>query len=69
MDNLKKARKKRKLTQLKVQMETGIDRSLLSKYERGERQPTVENLILLAKLYKTNLEYLLDMTDDPTPLT
>lgn len=69
MENLKKARKGRKLTQLKVQMETGIDRSLLSKYEHGERQPTVENLILLAKLYKTNLEYLLDMTDDPTPFT
>ena len=56
------------LTQIAVQMRTGIDQSNLSKFELGERIPTVDNLVILAKLYNVNMEYLLDLTDDPTPL-
>lgn len=68
MKNLKKARKAKHLTQLAVRMKTGIDQSLLSKYENDERQPTVENLILLADLYGTNMDYLMDRTDEKEPL-
>lgn len=45
-------------------MKTGIDQALLSKYENDERQPTTENLIILADFYRTNIDYLLDRTDD-----
>lgn len=48
-------------------MKTGIDQALLSKYETGERVPTVENLLILADFYQTNLDYLLDRTDVRTP--
>lgn len=50
-----------------VQMKTSIDHSLLSKYERGERMPSIENLLALAKLYGTSLDYLMDVTDEPKP--
>ena len=36
MSNLKMIRKKRKLSQIRLQIETGIDQSLISKFERGE---------------------------------
>lgn len=63
MKNLKLIRVTNDYTQLKVQIETGISQSLLSKYETGDALPTTENLLILAKFYNTNLDYLLDLTD------
>ena len=48
-------------------METGIDQSILSKYERGESMPTAENLLILAKFYNTSLDYLMDLTEIKEP--
>ena len=64
-NNLKKLRKARKMTQIAVQMETGIDQALLSKYENGSRVPTTENLLLLADFYHVSLDYLLCRTENP----
>lgn len=65
-NNLKKLRKAKKLTQIGLQMETGVEQSLISKYESGERRPPTGTLILLAEYFQTNIDYLLDRTDDPT---
>jgi len=67
MKNIKKIRVLNEYTQLKVQMETGISQSILSKYERGELIPTTDNLIILADFYKTSLDYLTDRTDEVKP--
>ena len=40
MSRLKDLRKKKKFTQIKVQMETGIDQSNYSKIERGIKEIT-----------------------------
>lgn len=52
-----------RLTQISLQIKTGIEQSLLSKYENDERIPTTENLLILAKFYNTSLDYLMDLTD------
>ncbi len=62
MKNIKFVRVSRDITQLKVQMDTGISQSTISKYETGEALPTVENLILLANYYDVSLDYLMDRT-------
>ena len=62
MKNMKFVRVFRDITQLKVQMDTGISQSTISKYETGEALPTVENLILLANYYDVSLDYLMDRT-------
>lgn len=67
MKNIKRIRVLNEYTQLKVQMETGISQSILSKYERGELMPTTDNLIILADFYKTSLDYLTDRTDEVKP--
>ena len=54
-------------TQLKVQMDTGISQSTLSKYETGETLPTIDNLMVLAQYYKTSLDFLMDLTDERKP--
>ncbi|WP_050637047.1 helix-turn-helix domain-containing protein [Candidatus Stoquefichus sp. SB1] len=55
---LKKIRKDRGYTQIIVEKITGIDRSTISAYERGERKPSYDNLIILARLYKVSIDYL-----------
>lgn len=64
MRNIKLARVVRDFTQIKVQMDTGISQSTLSKYECGEAIPTVENLVILADYYHTSMDYLMDRTDE-----
>ncbi len=67
MKNIKLIRVTKDYTQLKVQMETGISQSVLSKYEQGTMMPTSENLIILAKFYNTSVDFLLDLTDEQKP--
>ncbi|MBE6985678.1 MAG: helix-turn-helix transcriptional regulator [Ruminococcaceae bacterium] len=38
-----------------------------SNYENGKRDIPTEVLILLAKFYHTSTDYLLGLTDEPTP--
>lgn len=67
MKNLRKIRKDSNLTQLSLQMKTGIDQSILSKYELGTREPSLQNLCILADFYKTSLDYLADRTNIREP--
>lgn len=64
-NNLKKLRKERNLTQVALQMRTGIEQALLSKYETGERIPPTETLILLADFYNVSIDYILCRTENP----
>lgn len=63
--NLKKLRKERGLTQITLQMQTGIEQALLSKFETGTRIPPTETLVILADFYNVNIDYLLDRTNNP----
>ena len=67
MKNIKLIRVINDRTQLRVQMDTGISQSTLSKYESGELIPTTDNLIILARYYKTSLDFLMDLTDERKP--
>ena len=64
-NNLKKLRKARGLTQIAVQMSTGIDQALISKYESGERIPPTDVLMILADFYNVSIDYILCRTDNP----
>ena len=63
--NLRKLRMDRHLTQVALQMKTGIEQALLSKYENEERIPPTETLIVLADFYNVSVDYLLCRTDNP----
>lgn len=67
MKNIKLIRVINDYTQLKVQMDTGISQSTLSKYESGDTVPTTDNLLVLAKYYRTSLDFLMDLTDERKP--
>lgn len=60
---LKKIRKERGYTQTTVEKITGIDRSTISAYERDERKPSYDNLIILARFYRVSIDYLCGNSD------
>lgn len=62
-NNLKKLRKEKGYTQIALQMKTGIEQALLSKFENGERVPPTETLIKLAEFYDVSIDYILCRTD------
>ena len=64
-NRLRELRKSRKLTQVALQMQTGIEQALLSKFENGERTPPTETLFLLAEFYNVSIDYILCRTDNP----
>lgn len=64
-NNLKLLRKKKGYTQIAVQMKTGIEQALLSKFENDERIPPTETLIRLADFYNVSIDYILCRTDNP----
>ena len=52
-NNLRKLRKEKGLSQIAVQMQTGIEQALISKYENGERVPPTETLIFTVSVWIT----------------
>lgn len=64
-NNLKKLRKEAGLTQISLQMKTGIEQALLSKFENGDRIPPTETLITLADFYNVSMDYIMGRTENP----
>lgn len=64
-NNLRKLRKARGLTQISLQMKTGIEQALLSKYETGDRIPPTDALLILADFYGVSIDYILCRTENP----
>ncbi len=64
-NNLKLLRKSRGYTQIALQMKTGIEQALLSKFENDERVPPTETLLKLADFYNVSIDYILCRTDVP----
>ena len=67
MSRLKKLRKERGFSQIKMQMLTGIDQSDYSKIETGKRSMSFEKCRRVALALETSMDYLAGLTDDPKP--
>ena len=67
MSRLKELRKEKRLTQIQMQMLTGIDQSDYSKIENGKRYYTFEQCKRIAEALGTSMDYLAGLTDDPRP--
>lgn len=67
MSRLKELRSKKGITQIKVQIETGIDQSDYSKMEKGKRFPTLEQAKELSYLFETSVDYICGVTDEKKP--
>lgn len=68
MKNLKIIRESKNYSQLKVSMDLGISQELISKYETGKSTPSFDILIKMSNYFKCSIDYLCDLTDDPTSI-
>lgn len=62
-DRLYQIRKERNLTQLDVELETGIIKESISLYENGLRYPVFYNLVRLAAFYGVSVGWLIGETE------
>ena len=67
MSRLYDLRKEKKLTQVQIQMMTGIDQSDYSKIERSVRYLNFEQCKRLALALGTSMDYLAELTDEKKP--
>lgn len=62
-NRLVQLRKIRGLTQQQIADKIGINRGSYSNWEKGKREPNLENIIKIAKILNTTTDYLLGLTD------
>lgn len=59
MDNLKKLREEKHMSQVQLAMRINASQSTVSFYETGERVPDANVLIELAQIFECSVDYLL----------
>ncbi len=62
---LKKVRKERKISQLKLAIDLNMNQNSISRYETGEREADYETLIKFADYFDVSIDYLLERTENP----
>ena len=62
---LKELRKARRITQLKLAMDLNLTQNTVSRYETGEREPGIAELVRIADYFHISVDYLLERTDNP----
>lgn len=62
---LKELRKKRKISQLKLAMDLGMNQNSISRYENESREADYATLIKLADYFGVSIDYLLERTNNP----
>ena len=62
---LKEIRKARGISQVKQAKDLSIAQNTISRYETGEREPGIDELIKIADYFNVSVDYLLERTDNP----
>ncbi|MBQ2861088.1 MAG: helix-turn-helix transcriptional regulator [Peptococcaceae bacterium] len=67
-NRIKELREDKDLKQKDLAEYLRVAQNSYSNYENGNRECPIELLVQLSNYYQVNLEYLLGLTDEPTPL-
>ena len=62
---IKELRRQQHITQLKMAMDLHMSQKTISRYENGEREPGVAELIRIADYFHVSIDYLVGRTDIP----
>jgi transcriptional regulator with XRE-family HTH domain len=61
---LKKLRKERNISQLKLALDLNMNQNSISRYENGEREADYETLVKIADYFGVSLDYLFGRTEN-----
>ncbi len=62
---LKELRKSKGISQLKMAMDLNTNQNTISRYETGDREPGINELIKIADYLNVSVDYLLERTNNP----
>ncbi len=62
---LKEIRKRKGFSQARLAMELNTSQNTISRYETGEREPSLNELIKIADYFNVSIDYLLERTNNP----
>lgn len=62
---LKELRKKKGISQLRLATELNTTQNTISRYETGEREPGIAELIKIADYFHVSVDYLIGRTENP----
>lgn len=62
---LKEIRQNKRISQLKLALDLGLNQNSISRYENNEREADYRTLIALADYFDVSVDYLLERTDNP----
>lgn len=62
---LKELHKLKDISQLKLAIDLNTNQNTISRYETGEREPGINELIKIADYFNVSIDYLLERTNNP----
>ena len=62
---LKELRKKKGISQLRLATDLNTTQNTISRYETGEREPGIDELVKIADYFNVSIDYLLGRTENP----
>ena len=62
---LREIRKAKGISQLKLAIDLNTNQNTISRYETGEREPGIVELIKIADYFNVSVDYLIERTDNP----
>ena len=60
---LKELRKAKGISQLKLALDLNMNQNTISRYETGEREPGINELIRIADYFNVSVDYLIGRSD------
>ncbi len=68
MENLRRIREKKNITQTRLSVDIEVSQELISHYETGKSKPNIETLIKLAEYFNCSTDFLLERTNNPSTI-
>ena len=68
MQRLAELRRQKGVTQMKLSLDMNITQKMISAYERGKNEPSIDMLKRMAAYFNTSVDYLVGFTDIKIPI-
>ena len=62
---MKEIRQSKGISQVRMAMDLNMAQNTISRYETGEREPGINELIKIADYFNVSVDYLLERTNNP----